>query len=419
MGTNLIEHTTNLRLRFGDFLAISVMKVYLLLLVLEAPTRFYLQSYGLITLAYLPKIVMLLMVLFFPCFVTAVNKKTLFVYVLFCLSFYLGVINLTSPLQALFGLWTVSPIMFAFVFARLFNVHDFRWLFMTLFILVVSGLGFDFYYDFPWDGQDIELIGNSLDISRDWTMMGITRFAGFSRASFNAASQTLVSAIVLMYLFRSYLTLKVCIWMIAFLAIVVTTSKGLIAAWFILTLFYISKGLSRRSGVIDFVWRAITLILVLLVILLPSVLSSIVLDFNPQSANAVLFDSFLDRMINTWPLTFQLMSDSGDHVWFLGRGLGGIGTSQLFFETDLYQPGDNVFIYLMVTFGVPMAIVAIIALVFVPSKKRKTEYYLLLCVPLLLTVGLYGVVNSVMEEAFMIFVFVLLFYSPNKTFQNV
>lgn len=59
--------------------------------------------------------------------------------------------------------------------------------------------------------------------------------------------------------------------------------------------------------------------------------------------------SFVERIESTWPNGFALL----DLVPFpvLGRGLGGIGSAQSYFELSIFSPGDNLFVYAWVAFG--------------------------------------------------------------------
>jgi hypothetical protein len=71
--------------------------------------------------------------------------------------------------------------------------------------------------------------------------------------------------------------------------------------------------------------------------------------YAPDAANVASTSSFAERATQTWPDAFELQGRGGNRV--LGRGLGGIGVAQKFFEPANYNPGDNFFIYLWVAFG--------------------------------------------------------------------
>ena len=62
-------------------------------------------------------------------------------------------------------------------------------------------------------------------------------------------------------------------------------------------------------------------------------------------------------MQGAWPEAIELIHDSGNSL--LGRGIGGLGTSQLYFEHDLYNPGDNMFIHIWANYGIIFLILLI------------------------------------------------------------
>jgi hypothetical protein len=59
--------------------------------------------------------------------------------------------------------------------------------------------------------------------------------------------------------------------------------------------------------------------------------------------------SYEDRLRNMWPEAFDLWLERG--TWLTGRGLGGLGTSQTYFESPLFNAGDNLHLYLFVSLG--------------------------------------------------------------------
>jgi hypothetical protein len=60
--------------------------------------------------------------------------------------------------------------------------------------------------------------------------------------------------------------------------------------------------------------------------------------------------SYEDRLRNMWPEAFDLWLHNG--TFLTGRGLGGLGTAQTYFESPLFNAGDNLHLYIFVTLGV-------------------------------------------------------------------
>jgi len=99
------------------------------------------------------------------------------------------------------------------------------------------------------------------------------------------------------------------------------------------------------------------------------------------------------RLDDTWPEVIAIIRDYGNLA--LGRGLGGIGQSQVFFENYLYNPADNIFLYLYAQFG----LLGGIYLFYFYFKSRSldsiTELYLCLLVFIIFQ---YGVTTNIFES---------------------
>jgi hypothetical protein len=105
---------------------------------------------------------------------------------------------------------------------------------------------------------------------------------------------------------------------------------------------FLSTGLRMRAVANAFV---ITIALVCLAV----PLLSIQLGFNATSV-PMWFGSFMERILDMWPKAFGLMDYAGQALW--GRGTGGIGTAQTYGEPLLINAADNLFVYLIVSFGI-------------------------------------------------------------------
>jgi hypothetical protein len=189
---------------------------------------------------------------------------------------------------------------------------------------------------------------------------------------------------------------KIAIAIIALVGIYWTTTKGMLAAFFLLTVCYL---LSQRSRL---PWGMVALSTVLPVFawLLPMIVVLYEVG-DPGRLNDApfLLSSLWDRFSWMWPNALKLL-DSPLH-YILGRGLGTIGTPQSVGPTYyLLNAGDNIFIYAYVTFGLP----ALLYLLFPVWRGWFLKWSTVSCRDwyygiLILTFG-YGVTTSMFEMVF-------------------
>ena len=210
---------------------------------------------------------------------------------------------------------------------------------------------FDYLWDMPWTGLTYQLVETEIEGSREWTTFGVERVAGFARASFAAADQLLLLALPLMFFSRSRI-LRILIWLTSGMLIYLTTTKKTGGIFLILTLliplmnFAFAPALLRHA-----LTMSVPILIAAIGIGLP--LSTIVVTYrlNLDSLfSQVLFASFEDRLTVVWPAGLQLLIERGSAVF--GRGIGGIGAAQNYFEQTVYSPADNLYLYLYVTFGI-------------------------------------------------------------------
>jgi hypothetical protein len=116
---------------------------------------------------------------------------------------------------------------------------------------------------------------------------------------------------------------------------------------------------------------------------------------NPTLANATF--SFYDRLNYMWPEAWELLRQHGNLL--LGRGIGGIGTAQTYFEESLFNAGDNIFMYWFVVFG--WAALPGFALLILKTLKLRphgsAEQMRIFC--LLLATIVYGTMTNIVENA--------------------
>lgn len=381
--------------------------IFIASIVLDGPFRYFLNKIGLINFAYVPKVLFLLALPILLIVRAKTNKGVLVGLSIVMLSLFWGMDNLPSAKQALFGLWVLIPFMFSLLSARYILGAPGRYsdLFLIMFIIVVAGVFMNLIAHFPWTGQILEIGRHAVVNSRQWSAFGVDRYAGFSRASFNAASQALIFATWLVATRHSKL-LKLLVWFSAGAAIAVTTSKGPFGAWIVLGMFFLSNAIWRSRLIARQAWVAIVSVVLALSVFLPLSTLHVRYHFADTSLTTqFLFNSFGQRLNWMWPNSLRLLRHPIE--WIVGRGLGGIGAPQQYFEPIRYLAADNLFVYLCVDLGLPGAFLVLSYPFFRIASAFLRERRMVLPFALLMAVITYGVVVNVLEDSLLSFIFAL------------
>ena len=327
---------------------------YITTFVIEAPLRFVLSGLDLALLIYvrdLLLIAVMLAVLAQHAFKGWLEPA--FWLIAGILSFHalIAFYHELSLFQIMFGLKMYLPMLFiALVYSSLQGqLGQLRVPVFILFLLACSGVYINSVVAYPWEGLRYIVAGAEIEGNRQWFTTGIAlkRIAGFTRTSFEAAVQVLILGGFLVAFLRAPV-LKVVVWLMAGVAIVLTTTKGILLAYLVVTVFLIVKNMVPNVG--NWYQKALVVPASILV-LMPVFPTLIPISINWFDATQrFLFSSFIARMESTWPGAFGLLNQNASEI--VGRGVGGIGTAQKVFEPLLYNPGDNLFVYLYVSFGV-------------------------------------------------------------------
>jgi hypothetical protein len=147
---------------------------------------------------------------------------------------------------------------------------------------------------------------------------------------------------------------RVAVWLLSGVAVALTTTKGAVGAYLVAT-FLVPLVLSidpRRYGeqkLRRIVPQAAVTVLGLFAGMVPLLASQLETGIIEEgTVQHFLFASFGERISLTWPSSFGLL-ESWQFV--IGRGIGGIGAAQTYFEIDRFCPADSLFVYLYVTAG--------------------------------------------------------------------
>jgi len=376
-----------------DRWVIFTMIVYLLVDAIGGVARYYLWEIGFVNLIYIPKI-MASLTLLFALRSLKINKLyfwTIYTLILFAT---VGVFYVNDFLQIAFGFWVFVPLLFGIVAYRSF-LHDIqkleRW-FLILFFIGCGGVFLNAFINLPWVGFNYFLASVEIEGSKQGSTMGIAKLGGFSQANHVVASYTILLAIILMARKHSKI-LRCSIWFLAVLVIALTSSKGIALVFLVLTGFFLSW---RHFP--NFIWPALALfVTIFVVIMLP--FSTLYYDYNvdlSEPACYFFFQSSIERLANTWPATFKMITEHGNII--TGRGLGGIGGAQKLFEYLLYSPADNLFIYLYAVFGLmalPILVIYGAGTLQLNIRKNFLDRYFY---TIMLSVLIYGITTNIIES---------------------
>jgi len=373
--------------------------VFLLAKVMDGFLRWFFGLAGLGPLVYVPVAASLGIIVLHGIVVLSRFRGPLFATVcgvLFVIFAGLGLFFLGVPKQVAFGIYVFSPILFGAIAYRGFFVERHSWLVpfaILVTALTLSGALLDMKFNLPWAGFSFEVGGEEVSGTRAWTTHGLERIAGFSRASYSLAKQSIIAAL-LYEAFGTNPWLKFGIWIISGGVVALSTTKGVLVAWLCISLYFMGRKILPRWMIM-----ALPLLSVLCGILLPAL--SYFVDFSPYFDNNLILKialgSFRSRLVITWPLAIQMVQDHGSLI--LGRGLGGIGTAQVGREL-FYSPGDNMYVYFFGIMGLFSLFIYVPWLWTINKLKpysNSDDHFIFL---ISLLVFIYGITTGVVEDPF-------------------
>lgn len=371
--------------------------IYLSTLVVDAPLRFWLNAGGAFPLIYLPKA---LLIFCLPLLLIArmrMSRVAPLMAGVVGLWFIWGGLYLGNWEQPLFCLWILVPVFYGLLAAPYVaeNLNRYRALVLILFLISVGGVLLNIAVHYPWSGESIKFAGVETEVARQWTTLGLPRLAGFSRASYDAATQVLVFAVWLLATTRGRFS-SLLIFLVAGIAITVTTSKVVLGAYLVLLCYYGTGALLRWSRGWRGTWAVAVWVVAVAGVALP--LSTLAVSYTPSLhsfTSRLVLRSFWTRLAVTWPGAFQLLQQGWN--WIIGIGLGGIGTPQKYFALS-HNPADNMFVYLVVDLGVIAGLWLMLLLAYKVSRGILRGGRRDLAGPLGLFIFLFGVTGNVVEQ---------------------
>lgn len=334
---------------------VMIFAFYIFTVTCEAPIRWCLSLIGLSQLLFV-RDVFIVFALIYEMFIQA-KMKLWYLILFFSFFFVIGIFYTQNLSEVLWGLKTYLPFIFGFAVYRDILDNSEQNVRFASFIFIVSciGVGLNYIFENPF-WQDIsgtDLGSQSMEGVRTWYVYVngeyYARLSGFTRIS-NTVSNILLYTISIIIVYKKKKMLYLFIGLIPMLF---TLTKVNIAIYFLFMIFvtffrYLPQ--EKRIAILKitcsiFVISGISLPLLSLLIsgLFKNATSDILL---------ILFASFDDRLINSWPGSFELVFDYGNYL--LGRGLGGLGVGVMLFDSNVSNttPIDNFYLYTYGNFGI-------------------------------------------------------------------
>ncbi len=231
---------------------------------------------------------------------------------------------------------------------------------IPIFFIATAGVLINIMVRYPWVDASYEVMGRQMVAARDWQAYGMQRLSGFTRASYTAAAQILICYVALEHRTKS-LVWRAVYWAAGCLAIYYTTSKSPLVAMACLPIVYFLVGRIRETRAARRRWAAVSIVAFWIALVFAG--PFLALTYGPAlypagTGAGADYSSFADRVLNTWPNAIAMIDRNDPVQWIFGRGLGSIGSPQQLAHPDSYNPGDNLAIYLFITFGIASFIFA-------------------------------------------------------------
>lgn len=389
-------------LRFWHWAVLAALLMFLVMQVTGGIVRWLMPP-----AAYLPTLMMV------GCVVTLLLvdllKQTLHLGVVFFVAllsfaFVIGAFSTPRIVQPIFALWVFVPVYFGLLVAP-FALRSYphkNMILCGLLLLCAGGVVVQNSVTYPWVGLSYEIGGVEVAGAREWATAGKQRLSGLARSSFDVAGQILIFA-SLLALSTRFLLLRLLLWALSAYAISLSTSKGVFLSLLMVIASVELLRLQAANGlraviVLGYIW-----------LLVPPILgwTKDWTELARTQINNPLYGSFIDRMHDMWPRALELLTEHGYFIF--GRGLGGIGVPVGMFEPKLANAGDNLFVYLLVIFGILVIPMMLLGL-FVLLRMCAYLHHAAIQQALLLSVAVlwYGGVSNILEHAVMALAFGML-----------
>jgi len=323
-----------------------------------------------------------------------IRKGDLILFFIFIIQFLWGLINLPNIYLVLFGVKLFLPLFagyFIYYFYEQDEIKISKTFIYSLWIVSVGGVLMNYFIYFPWEGHTVNIGNIDIETSRSWNAYGteFRRLVGFTRGAsavaINIAVFSLFSILKYKSNYRNFLIIIITV-----IVLLLTTMKGVFLAYFATICCILLY--ERFRNIIHYVPLA-SFIISAIVVLFSNILLYIFLTQNQLIFIAIY--SFLDRMYRVWPEGVSLIMENGNAIF--GRGIGGIGVSQIYFESHNYNPADNLFLHIWGNFGMIGVAALLYVLYFLGRVKIQLKEIVFVYIVLLFTIN--GITSAVTSNA--------------------
>lgn len=378
-------------------LEVVLFRSYIIIMIFEALIRYLLNIVGLAFLIYIKDIIIIAL------FVLSLKKIKISKIHLICIvsiliSLTVSIIYIDSIKQILFFILKILLIFIVGVAQQRNIIEDFsnnNKFYKVCYVIVALGIILNYFITFPWEGLTYSF-GDDITItaSKSWSTGGKKRLSGFSRASYNAAVQISIFALIITGDTKNKIK-KLAIQLFSILCIWLTTTKGILIGYIIILI--IDQLLPKKEMFLKLLITISAIIMILLPLF--SISCDPIFEFLKENLSWEIYVKYIasleSRLKSTWPDTFELISNNGNIIF--GRGFGGVGAAATIYDSNNITPADNMFVYLYSTMGL-FSVFFIIWIMLksyklnIAFKQEKIIYYILSLT------FLYGIVANVFEE---------------------
>lgn len=383
-------------------LARGLLLAFLFTQICYGPVKWALVTVGLAPLFYAPKILLIVSILLRVLATLQFKPATLLYGLLVLAAIVVSQRVFGNIYQVAFGLYIFLPFMFGITYGTELFSRNVLIGIKALLITAIVGIILNSIVVFPWSGQELHVAGVATASGKVWSTGGLSRLAGFSSASYSAATQILV---LFAALFAYQRFSWPALWLLACLvAIAATTTKGPLIA---LLLVGVAIWFGRRLNplfVVSVVFVAILNVLLPIVAYLANGVG-----YNPSNHESFKFGFFgigtmFERMHWMWPQALNFVVENGGYLF--GTGMGGIGTPMALFYNPFarFASGDSLFVYFFATFGLASLFI-ILHMTYVSIRSNWLECDALFAKLTIIGILIFGLTGSPVERAVMFMFF--------------
>jgi hypothetical protein len=304
----------------------------------------------------------------------------------------MSVMNLHMITPVIYGAKLLINVLFGMVAAPLLLSPSRRVTQVFLAIWVVSVLAViadKAGTDWPWTGLSATIGGVNVDVAHDWEITDAfqRRAAGLARSSISMAMLMPVLALVLCFRTRAVL-IRAFLLLVTIVVVFMTTQKGSLFAFVVVAACVLLPGRLRMPAL-----RTACVAFAVLCIVAPIATEGLLMNTNAGGVFSA--SSFAMRVTDTWPRAFEWIRWNDNFPF--GVGLGGIGGAQRLYAPTLYNPSDNLFIFLYAFFGL-FGVAYLLGLALMALRTRQDRVVAEPTLAVLAFMLGYGVVLSMIED---------------------